>query len=51
MIEYQGQINLPNQNLGTTGKTITANESVRTCDTRSLAKEVAHASHDLVTEG
>ena len=51
MIEYQGQINLPNQNLGTTGKTITANEVVRTCDTKSLAKEVAHASHDLVTEG
>ena len=51
MIEYQGQINLPNPNFGTTEKTITANEVVRTCDTRSLAKEVAHASHDLVTEG
>lgn len=51
MIEYQGQINLPNQNLGTTGKTITANEVVRTCDTKSLAKEIAHQSHDLVTVG
>ena len=51
MIEYIGQINLPNPNFGTTEKTITANEQVRTCDTRSLAKEVAHASHDLVTEG
>lgn len=51
MIEFKGQINLPNPNIGQTEKTITANESVRTCDTRSLAKEVAHASHDLVTEG
>ena len=51
MIEYGGQINLPNPNFGTTEKTITANEQVRTCDTKSLAKEVAHASHDLVTEG
>ena len=51
MIEYIGQINLPNPNFGTTEKTITANEQVRTCDTKSLAKEVAHASHDLVTEG
>ena len=51
MIEYIGQVNLPNPNIGQTEKTITANEQVRTCDTRSLAKEVAHASHDLVTEG
>ena len=51
MIEYIGQVNLPNPNIGQTEKTITANEQVRTCDTKSLAKEVAHASHDLVTEG
>lgn len=51
MIEYQGQINLPNPNFGTTEKTITANEVVRTCDTKALAKEVAHQSHDLITEG
>lgn len=51
MIEYQGQINLPNANIGQTEKTITANEVVRTCDTKALAKEIAHQSHDLITEG
>lgn len=51
MLEYQGQINLPNANFGVTEKTITANEVVRTCDTKALAKEIAHQSHGLITEG
>ena len=40
MIEYVGQINQPNPNIGQTTKTITANEQVRTCDTKALAKEL-----------
>lgn len=51
MIEYKGQINLPNPNFGTTEKTITANEDVRTCDVKALAKEIAHQNHDIITEG
>jgi len=49
MIEYKGQLNLGNQALGTE-PTITANESLRTCDTKALAREIAHASHDLIPE-
>ena len=51
MIEYQGQINQPNENFGTTGKTITANEVVRTCDTKALAKEVVHEVNNIVNAG
>ena len=50
MIEYKGQINLPNANLGVTERTITANEDCRTCDTQALAREIAHASHNLIPE-
>ena len=49
MIDYKGQLNLGNEALGTE-KTITANESVRTCDAKALAREIAHASHDLIPE-
>ena len=49
MIEYKGQLNLGNEALGSE-KTITANETVRTCDTKALAREIAHASHDLIPE-
>lgn len=49
MIEYKGQLNLGNEAFGTE-KTITANESVRTCDAKALAREIAHASHDLIPE-
>ena len=51
MIEYQGQINLPNQNIGQTEKTITANEVVRTCDAKALAKEVVHEVNNIVNAG
>ena len=50
MIEYKGQINLPNANLGVTDRTITANEDCRTCDTQALAREISHASHNLIPE-
>ena len=49
MIEYKGQLNMGNEALGTE-KTITANEYLRTCDTKALAREIAHASHDLIPE-
>lgn len=49
MIEYKGQLNMGNEALGSE-KTITANESVRTCDTKALAREISHASHDLIPE-
>lgn len=42
MIEYNGQINLPNANFGVTERTITANEDVRTCDLQALAREISH---------
>lgn len=42
MIEYNGQINLPNANFGVTERTITANEDVRTCDIQALAREISH---------
>ena len=49
MIEYKGQLNMGNEALGTE-KTITANEVLRTCDTKALAREISHASHDLIPE-
>ena len=42
MIDYNGQINLPNANFGITERTITANEDVRTCDVQALAREISH---------
>lgn len=41
MIEYKGQLNLGNEAFGTE-KTITANESLRTCDAKALAREIHH---------
>ncbi len=41
MIEYKGQLNMGNEALGA-DKTITANEQVRTCDTKALAREISH---------
>lgn len=41
MIEYKGQLNMGNEALGTE-KTITANESLRTCDMKALAREIHH---------
>lgn len=49
MIEYKGQINLPNANLGITERTITANEDCRTCDTKALAREIHH-QNQLIPE-
>lgn len=49
MIEYKGQLNMGNEAFGSE-RTITANESVRTCDTKALAREISHASHDLIPE-
>lgn len=42
MIEYKGQINLPNENFGVTEKTITVNEDVRTADIKAMAREIHH---------
>lgn len=41
MIEYKGQLNEGNEALGT-DKTITANEVLRTCDMKALAREIHH---------
>jgi hypothetical protein len=41
MIEYKGQLNMGNEAFGTE-KTITANEDVRTCDVKALAREITH---------
>ena len=41
MIEYKGQLNLGNEALNTE-PTITANESLRTCDLKALAREISH---------
>lgn len=49
MIEYKGQINLPNANLGVTERTITANEDVRTCDLKALSHEI-HMHNQLIPE-
>lgn len=42
MIEYKGQVNLPNEKMGFTEKTITANEDLRTADAKALAREISH---------
>ena len=49
MIDYKGQLNLGNEAFGTE-KTITANEVLRTAGEDALAREIAHASHDLIPE-
>ena len=41
MLEYKGQLNEGNEALGSE-KTITANEMLRTCDTKALAREISH---------
>ena len=41
MIDYKGQLNLGNEALNTE-PTITANESLRTCDVKALAREIHH---------
>ena len=41
MIEDKGQLNMGNEALGTE-RTITANESLRTCDMKALAREIHH---------
>lgn len=41
MIDYKGQLNEGNEALGT-DKTITANEVLRTCDMKALAREIHH---------
>ena len=41
MIEYKGQLNEGVEAFGT-DKTITANEVLRTCDTKALAREIHH---------
>lgn len=48
MIEYKGQLNMGNEALGTE-KTITANEVVRTCDAKALAREINH-QNSLIPE-
>ena len=42
MVKYNLQINNGVEAFGTTGKTITANEVVETCDASELAREIAH---------
>ena len=42
MVKYNLQINNGVEAFGTTGKTITANEAVETCDAAELAREIAH---------
>ena len=41
MIDYKGQLNMGNEALKSE-KTITANEVLRTCDTKALAREISH---------
>ena len=41
MIEYKGQLNEGNEALQSE-KTLTANEVLRTCDTKALAREISH---------
>jgi hypothetical protein len=48
MIEYKGQLNMGNEAFGTE-KTITANEDVRTCDVKALAREITH-QNSLIPE-
>jgi len=42
MVEYMLKINNGNEAFGTSGKTITASEVVKTCDAAELAREIAH---------
>lgn len=42
MVKYNLQLNNGVEAFGTTGKTITANEVVETCDAAELAREIAH---------
>lgn len=42
MIKYLLKLNNGSELLGTTGKSITADEQVETCDTAELAREIAH---------
>jgi len=48
MIEYKGQLNMGNEALQSE-KTITANEVLRTCDTKALAREINH-QNSLIPE-
>ena len=41
MIEYKGQLNMGNEALGSE-KSISANEYLRTCDAKALAREISH---------
>jgi hypothetical protein len=49
MIKYNLQINNGVEAFGTTGKTISANEVVDTCDASELAREIAHHA-EVVSE-
>ena len=48
MIEYKGQLNMGNEALNS-GKTITANEVLLTCDEKALAREIHH-QNSLIPE-
>ena len=48
MIEYKGQLNMGNEALQSE-KTITANEVLRTCDAKALAREIHH-QNSLIPE-
>lgn len=48
MIEYKAQLNLGNEALGSE-KSITANEFLRTCDAKALAREISH-QNSLIPE-
>ncbi len=48
MIEYNVQLNQGVEAFGT-GKSITANEVVKTCDSLELAREIAHLA-EVVNE-
>ena len=50
MIDYKLYINSGVEAFGTSGKTITANEDLKTVDENALAREIAHQSHDLIPE-
>ena len=49
MVKYNLQINNGVEAFGTTGKTITANEVLETCDSAELAREIAHLA-EVVNE-
>ena len=48
MIEYKGQLNMGVEAFGSE-PTITANEDLRTCDTKALAREISH-QNSLIPE-